>query len=79
MRCKTDAPSAAVSTPSVASSSLTPVKASDAISSDTVNPIPAIAPPPSTEAHPTGGLMRPPLSFVTRNVPPLIPIGLPTM
>ena len=31
-----------------------PWNASDAISSETVNPIPAIVPPPSTDAHPTG-------------------------
>ena len=55
-----------------------PVNASVAIRIETVKPIPAIAPPASTEPHPTGGLIRPPLSLVTSHVAPLIPTGLPT-
>ena len=54
------------------------MKASDAISSETVNPMPATAPPPSTDTHPTGGRMRPRLSLVTSAAAPVMPIGLPT-
>ena len=53
IQVRQEAHSAAVSTPSFASSSSTPRKASVAISSETVKPIPAIAPPPSTAAQPT--------------------------
>ena len=42
-----------------------PWKASVAIRSETVKPMPAIAPPPSTDAQPTGGRIRPRLSLVT--------------
>ncbi len=51
--------------PSFASSSCAPSKASVAISSETVKPIPAIVPPPATAAQPTGGRSRPRLSRVT--------------
>ena len=67
-----------VSTPSLASARCSPVNASDAISSDTVNPMPATAPPPSTDTHPTGGRIRPWLSLVTSPAAPVTPIGLPT-
>ena len=73
-----EAPSAALSTPSLASWSATPLNASVAIRIDTVNPMPAIAPPPTTEAHPTGGRTRPALNRVTSHVDPAIPSGLPT-
>ena len=66
-----------VSTPSLASARCSPLNASEAISSETVNPMPATAPPPSTDAQPTGGRMRPRLSLVTRAAAPVIPIGLP--
>ena len=72
------APISVVSTPSLASDSASPWNASEAISSDTVKPIPAIEPPPSTEAQPTGSRRRPRLSRVTSVAPPKIPIGLPT-
>ena len=50
----------ALSRPIFASSSCVPEKASVEISSETVNPIPAIVPPPARAAQPTGGRMRPP-------------------
>ena len=69
---------AALSTPSLASSSRSPVNASVAIRIDTVNPMPAIVPPPTTAAHPTGGRSRPRLTTVTSHAVPATPIGLPT-
>jgi hypothetical protein len=48
-----------------------------AISSATVKPIPATAPPPATAAQPTGGRSRPRLSFTTSQEPPMMPIGFP--
>ena len=51
--------SAALSTPSFASRSSSPSKASAAISSETVKPMPAIVPPPIVAAQPTGGRSRP--------------------
>ena len=65
-----DAPSAALRTPSFASSSWTPWNASVAISSETVKPMPAIVPPPATAAQPTGGRSRPRLSRVTSQALP---------
>ena len=62
-------PPAWSSTPSLASASSWPWKARVAISSETVNPMPAIAPPPSTDAQPTGGRIRPLLSRVTSQAP----------
>jgi hypothetical protein len=47
------------------------------MSSETVNPIPAVAPPPTSAAQPTGGRRRPRLRIVTRYDAPRIPIGLP--
>ena len=41
--------------PTFASASWVPWKASEAISSDTMKPIPAMAPAPVTAAQPTGG------------------------
>ena len=73
-----EATSAALRTPSFASSSVSPWKARLAIRSETVNPIPAMVPPPATAAQPTGGRSRPRLSFVTSRQAPLIPIGFPT-
>ena len=69
---------AALSTPSFACSSCSPWKARVAISSETVNPMPAIAPPPATAAQPTGGRSRSRLSLVTSQDMPPIPIGLPS-
>ena len=54
------------------------MKARSEISSETVKPIPAIAPPPASAAHPTGGCSRPPLTFVTSQEPPVTPIGFPS-
>ena len=45
---------------------------------ETVKPIPAIVPAPSTDAQPTGGRRRPWLSLVASQVAPTIPIGLPS-
>ena len=73
-----EAHSAAESTPIFASCSSAPRKASDAISRDTVNPTPAIAPAPVTAAHPIGGRMRPRLSRVTSQAAPTVPAGFPT-
>ena len=64
--------------PSLASASSEPWNASVAIRIETVNPMPAIAPPPITDPQPTGGRIRPPLSRVTSAAAPVIPIGLPT-
>ncbi len=69
---------AALRTPSFASRSSTPLKASAAIRIETVKPIPAIAPPPIVAAQPTGGRSRPRLSFVTSQETPAIPTGLPS-
>ena len=59
-----DAPSAALRMPIFASSSCCPSKASVAMSSATVKPMPAIVPPPATAAQPTGGRSRPRVSRV---------------
>ena len=74
----TDAPNAAVSTPSLACSSWTPRKASVATSNDTVKPIPAAVPANPTAPQPTGGRNRPRLNTDSSHEPPRIPIGLPT-
>ena len=68
---------AAVSAPSFASASCTPVKARSAISRATVKPTPASVPLPSTAAQPTGGRNRPPLSRVTTAEVATIATGLP--
>jgi hypothetical protein len=68
---------AALKMPSLACSSSLPLKARLAISSATVKPIPARAPPPATAAQPTGGRSRPRLSFVTSQVLPITPTGFP--
>ncbi len=73
-----EAPSAAVSTPSFASRSSSPSKASEAISSETVKPIPATAPPPAVATQPTGGLTRPRLSLLASQAMPVTPTGLPS-
>jgi hypothetical protein len=72
------ASSAALRTPIFASARSVPWKASDAMSSETVRPIPAIVPAPATDAQPTGGRSRPPLTRAASHVEPAIPIGLPT-
>ena len=64
--------------PSFASASVSPWKARLAISSETVNPIPAMKPPPTSAAQPTGARRRPRLSFVTSRAPPVMPIGFPS-
>jgi hypothetical protein len=74
----TEETSAALRMPSLACSSCSPLKARVAISSDTVNPIPAMVPAPATAAQPTGGRSFPLLSTETSHEPPTIPIGLPT-
>ena len=54
----TDAHNAADSMPAFASASWLPWKASEAISRDTIKPMPAMAPAPVTAAQPTGGRIR---------------------
>lgn len=54
------------------------MKASVAISRDTVNPTPAIVPPPVTAAQPTGARRRPRDTVVTSHDIPTIPTGLPS-
>ena len=73
-----DAPSAADKMPSFASARVSPDNASEAISSETVNPIPATAPTPVTAPHPTGGVTRPRVSRASSHAMPHVPIGLPT-
>ncbi len=68
---------AALSTPSFASCSCAPWNARLAMSSDTVKPIPATAPPPASAAQPTGRRNLPPLRRVARNDAPRMPAGLP--
>ena len=67
------------STPSLASARSLPVNARLAMSSDTVNPIPATVPTPSTAPQPTGGASLPLVSLVTSHAVPAVPTGLPTM
>ena len=74
-----DAHRAADKTPTFASCSCSPRKASEAISRDTVNPMPAIAPAPATAAQPIGGRIRPRLIRVSSQAAPVVPAGLPTM
>ena len=64
--------------PSFASASWLPWKASEAISRDTMNPMPATAPAPVTAAQPTGGRIRPRLTRVSSQAAPTVPAGLPT-
>ena len=45
---------------------------------ETVKPIPAIVPAPSTDAQPTGGRRRPWLSFAASQLAPAIPSGFPS-
>ena len=73
-----DEHSAADRMPSLASASRVPWKASAAMSSDTVKPIPAMVPAPSTAAQPTGGWIRPRVSLLTSQAAPVVPTGLPT-
>ena len=70
--------SAADRMPSLASASRVPWKASDAMSRDTVKPIPAMVPAPSTAAQPTGGRIRPRVTLLTSQAVPAVPTGLPT-
>jgi len=64
--------------PSLASASWLPLSEIEAISSATVNPIPATRPAPVTAPQPTGGDSLPFDSrLATQTVPP-VPIGLPT-
>ena len=65
--------------PSLASASSVPVKASEAISSATVKPIPATAPTPRTAPQPTGGVSRLLVTLLTSHAVPAVPTGLPTM
>ena len=64
--------------PSFASARSFPVSASEAISSETVKPIPAAVPAPMTAPQPTGGWSRPRLSRVMSHALPAVPTGLPT-
>ncbi len=74
---KTEAVTAADKMPTFASASCTPRKAREAISSETMNPIPAMAPAPVTAAQPTGGLIRPRLARARSQAAPTVPIGFP--
>ena len=78
IQVSTDAATAADRMPSFASASVSPVSASDAISRDTVKPIPATVPAPTTAPQPTDGRTRPWLSLVTSHAHPAVPSGLPT-
>ena len=78
IQVRPDAPTAADRMPSLASASSVPCSASDAISSDTVKPIPATAPAPTTAPQPTGGRTRPRVIRVTSHAQPLVPAGFPT-
>src|SRR6478736_5611203 len=62
------ASSAALRTPTFASSSSTPWKARSAMRMETVKPIPAIVPAAPTDAQPTGGRRRPWLRRVASQV-----------
>jgi hypothetical protein len=73
-----DAHSAADSTPTLASASRLPWKASEAINSDTVKPMPAMAPAPVTAAQPTGGRIVPRLIRTSSQAAATVPAGLPT-
>ncbi len=64
--------------PSFASASTSPCRASDAISRDTVKPIPATVPVPATAPQPTDGRTRPWLTLLTSHAHPTVPSGLPT-
>ena len=48
------------------------------MSRETVKPMPAMVPPPTTEAQPTSGRTRPRLRNETSHAAPITPIGLPT-
>ena len=54
------------------------MKARSEISSDTVKPIPAMAPPPARAAHPIGGRTRPRLTLFTSQDEPVTPTGFPS-
>ena len=69
---------AADRTPSLASCSSGSWKARLAISSETVNPMPAIAPVPASAAQPTGIRSRPGASRLASQAVPTMPIGLPS-
>ena len=77
-QARTEEIRAADRTPNFASTRSSPRKANVAISSETVNPIPEIMPPPKTAAHPTGGRIRPPVTCETNQDVPAMPSGFPT-
>ena len=52
-------------------------KASEAISRDTMKPMPAMAPAPVTAAQPTGGRIAPRLTRVSSQAAPTVPAGFP--
>ena len=58
--------------------SCAPWNASEAISSDTMKPIPAMAPAPATAAQPTGGRIGRRLTRLSSHAAPSVPIGLPS-
>ncbi len=69
---------AAASTPTLASSSCSPSNARPAISSATVKPMPATAPPPASVGHATGGCRRLRSSLTASQGAATMPTGLPT-
>ena len=73
-----DAPAAADRMPTLASASSVPRKASEAISRDTMKPMPAMVPTPVTAAQPIGGRIRPRLTFVSSHAAPTVPAGFPS-
>ena len=64
-------------TPTFASSSVSPENARLATSSDTVKPMPAVAAPPASTAHPAGRRRWPGRSVVISQVAPRMPTGFP--
>ena len=65
-----EAHTAADTMPTFASASWLPWKASEAISSDTMKPMPATVPAPVTAAQPTGGRIAPRLTRLPLTVIP---------
>ena len=63
--------------PSLASLSTVPVKASEAMSSETVNPMPPPS-PPHDRAPADRGRQPPRVSLLTSHAAPAVPTGLPT-
>ena len=68
-----DAQIAADSTPTLASASWAPWNASEAISKETMKPMPAMAPAPVTAAQPMGGRIVPLLTRLSSHAAPSVP------